>query len=344
LHKEYERRRVQPLVVMAQHPFQLKRPRTVDKEWGWPHEIPAGVVFDPVSTVSATYGVAFQTQFREDQGPWSSRPAIFVIDADGVLRYTASRPDQDLREGDFFPVLDDLEEQRRLITELGGQKGLSEAARIARAPLGARSKSAIPRLTRALKDESAQVRAGAAAALNWLAPRAQAAIPALEKALQDSDRRVRRLSCVALGRIGPEAGTAAQALAKELVDQDAGVRTAAARALQQIGRGAAWGMIQVLRKDSDSRVRAAAAAALPWLQADGASQRQVLDALLGALKEDEAIVRVAAAYALGATRSKAPDVVAALRKALEDRDGSVRTAAAAALKHIDPEAAGKRGR
>jgi HEAT repeat protein len=114
--------------------------------------------------------------------------------------------------------------------------------------------------------------------------------------------------------------------------------------LQRIGPAAASGVIQVLRKDRDPRVRAAAAAALPGLQAEGDSPQQVLDALLGALKEDEALVRVAAAYALGATRTKAPDVVAALRKALKDRDGSVRTAAAAALKHIDAEGAGKGGR
>jgi HEAT repeat protein len=343
-HQEYERRKVQPLVVMAQHPFQLKRPRAVHKDWCWPKEIPAGVVFDPVSTVSATYGVAFQTRFRREQGPWSGRPAIFVIDPGGVLRYTDSQPELDLREVDFFPVLDDLEKQRRLITDLGGQEGLGEAARIALAPLGAGSKSAIPALVRALKDESAQVRAGAAAALDWLAPRAQAAIPPLGEALQDSDRRVRRLSRLALGRMGPEAGTAARALAKGLVDQDAGVRTAAAGALQQIGAAAAPGVIQALKKDRDQRVRAAAAAALPGLQAEGATQQQVLAALVGALKEDEAVVRVAAAYALGATRTKAPDAVAALRKALEDRDGSVRKAAAAALQHIDPEAAGKGGR
>src|SRR5262249_25066171 len=146
---------------MAQHPFQLKRPRTVDKEWGWPKEIPEGVVFDPVSIVSATYGVAFQTRFREDQGPWSNRPAIFVIDATGVLRYRDSQPDQDLHEEKFFPILDDLEEQRRLITALRHKESLLEAGRIALAPLDARSKSAIPVLARALKDETAQVRAGA---------------------------------------------------------------------------------------------------------------------------------------------------------------------------------------
>jgi hypothetical protein len=274
-HKEYERRQVQPLVVMAQHPFQLKRPRTVDKKWAWPREIPTGVVFDPVSTVSATYGVAFQTQFRGGQGPWSSRPAIFVIDQGGVLRYTDSRPDQDLREGQFFPILDDLEEQRRLITALRGQEALREAVRIALAPLGPGSKSAIPALTRALQDESPQVRAGAAAALYWLAPRAEAALPALRTALGDSDRRVRRLSCLALGRIGPAARAAAPGLLDRLKDSDGRVRAAAASALGATGTKApaAVAALRKALKDRDGSVRASAAEALKKIEQQAAKKR-----------------------------------------------------------------------
>jgi len=45
------------------------------------------------------------------------------------------------------------------------------------------------------------VRAGAAAALYWIAPRAAAAVPGLVDALQDPDSDVRRLSGLALGRI-----------------------------------------------------------------------------------------------------------------------------------------------
>jgi hypothetical protein len=238
-HKGYQRRDVQPLVVMAQHPFQLKRPETVDKKWAWPREIPAGVVFDPVSTVSATYGVAFQTQFRRGEGPWSSRPAVFVIDRAGVLRYTDSWPEEDLREEKFFPVLDDLEEQRRLIEALRGREALREAAGVALAPLDARSQSAVPVLARALTDEPPHTRAGAAAALYWLAPRAQAATPALGKALQDSDRRVRRLSCLALGRIGPQARAAVAALRKAREDPNPQVRAAAGAALRRIDPEAA---------------------------------------------------------------------------------------------------------
>jgi hypothetical protein len=296
--KEYDRRKVQSLIVMAQHPFQLKRPKKLEKFRDWPSEVPAEVVFDPVSTVSATYGVAFQTRFRGVQCAWSSRPAIFVIDQGGVLRYTNSRPNQDIREQHFFPVLDELEEQRRLITALRDQEARREAVRIALAPLGPRSKAAIPALARALQDESAEVRAGAAVALYWLAPQAGAASAALGTALQDSDLRVRRFSWLALERMGPEARPAARALAKGLVDQDAGVRIAAARALRQIGPPAAAGVIEALRKDPDRRVRAAAASVLPELRADGDIHKQVRDALVAALKDTDAQVRAAAAVAL----------------------------------------------
>ena len=74
---EYQRRGAESLIVMAQEPFQLKRPKEGASSFSWPREIPAMVLFDPLSTVSATYGVAFQTQFRGGQGPWSSKPAIF---------------------------------------------------------------------------------------------------------------------------------------------------------------------------------------------------------------------------------------------------------------------------
>jgi peroxiredoxin len=159
LENEYKRRNAQPLLVLAQQPFQLKRPKECEKRWAWPAEIPTEVLFDPLSTVSATYGVAFQTQFR-DENAWSSRPTVFVIDRDGVLRYVDSHLDQDIREEGILPALDDIEEQRKLITALQKEDALREAARTALAPIGADTKAASPPLARALKDEAAQVRAG----------------------------------------------------------------------------------------------------------------------------------------------------------------------------------------
>jgi HEAT repeat protein len=369
--KEYERRNVQPLIVMAQHPFQLKHPGTIDKGWEWPSEVPAAVLFDPVSTVSATYGVAFQTQFRDGSGAWSSQPSVFVIDPDGVIRHAQSRPNQDIRERDFFPVLDDLTEQRRLIAALQSDPALREASRLALAPPSPRSKTAIPVLGRALKDESAQVRAGAAAALYWMAARAGPAIPALTTALRDSDARVRRLASMALGRIGPAAGEAAQPLARVLADSDVGVRTAAGAALRQIGLAAAPGVTEVLKKDSDPRVRSAAAAALPGLASNDDAHRQFRETLLAALADREAPVRVAAANALFRVRMGPGDAtlvlpplttalkdsdarvrgpvaellgrlgsraVPVLRGALKDRVGRVRSHAAFALSRIGPDA------
>jgi peroxiredoxin len=109
MENEYKTRNVQPLLVLAQQTFQLKRPKEVDKGWEWPDAIPTEVLFDPLSTVSATYGVAFQTQFREGQNVWSSRPTIFVIDKGGVLRHVDSHLDEDIREKGIFPALDELE-------------------------------------------------------------------------------------------------------------------------------------------------------------------------------------------------------------------------------------------
>jgi HEAT repeat protein len=316
--KEYQRRQVQPLLVMAQQTFQLTRPKVFVKknedEWaswnggGWPKAVPPEVLFDPLSTVSATYGVAFQTQFRDGNNVWSSRPAIFVIDEGGVLRNVASRRDQDIREDEFFSIVDDFQEQRQLIKALAAQEDArGEAARIALAPVGARTKTALPALAEALKDEAAQVRAGAAAALYWIAAEAGTVVPALTEALQDRDSRVRRLSGLALARIGLGARSAVPALIQVLVDEEARVRAAATSALGRIGPDAAAALVEALQKDKTARIRAAAAAALPTMP------------------------------------DRPSATVPALIAAMKDADARVRAAAALALKRIDPQAAKKAG-
>jgi HEAT repeat protein len=309
LENEYKRRNVQPLLVLPQQTFQLKRPKKIYQDWAWPENIPTEVLFDPLSTVSATYGVAFQTQFRVGANVWSSRPTIFVIDRDGILRYVDGRFEQDIREEGIFPALDDLEEQRRLISALQKDETLREAARTAVAPIRADTKTAIPPLAKALKDEGAEVRAGAAAALYWIAPAAGAAVPALGEALGDADRRVRRLSALALARIGPEARSAMSALMGALKDQDARVRAATANALKGIGPPAG--------------------AAVP--------------ALMEALKDKDMRARAAAANGLAAIGPGAQAATRALIKALKTPNEEVHLAAAEALKKIDPEAAKQAG-
>src|SRR5262245_6953907 len=372
--KEYKRREVQPLVVLSQQTFQLKRPKNIDPNWAWPEQVPAEVLFDPLATVSATYGVAFQTRFRDDENVLSSRPAIFVIDRDGVLRHMDSRKG-DIREEGFFPVLDDLDEQRALITGMQtNDNDRREAVRIALAPIGQQTKTSIPVLVNSLKDEAVEVRAGAAAALYWIAREAGAAVPALSEALGDRDSRVRRLSGLALARIGPDARSAVPALIQVLADQDERVRAAVLSALVQIGPDAAAGLVGALKNDKAARIRAAAAAALPTipnqgrvagpalieamqdgdagvraaaalaiarLNLDPGTHSAALAALMAALKDGEAPVRAAAANGLSGLRigakAKAP-AVPALMEALKDRDVGVRAAVADSFSNIGPHA------
>jgi HEAT repeat protein len=284
--KEYQRRQVQPVIVMAQQPFQLKKPKVYVKvnedEWaswnggGWPKSVPAEVLFDPLSTVSATYGVAFQTQFRDGKNVWSSRPAIFVIDRDGVLRHVESRG-EDIREDGIFPIVDDGDEQRRLIAALEAKADTREAVRIALGPIGEQTKTAIPTLVKALKDDDAPARAGAAAALYWIATQAGTAIPALGEALQDRDIRVRRLSALALARLGPDAQSAVPALVEAVKDKESRVRSAAVNALASIGpsaKAATPALIEVL-KDRDKSARARAAEALKKIDPEAAKKAGV---------------------------------------------------------------------
>ena len=42
------------------------------------------LLMDPTQTVSAAYGVAFQMRIHTE---WSNRPATFIIDRDGILRF-----------------------------------------------------------------------------------------------------------------------------------------------------------------------------------------------------------------------------------------------------------------
>ncbi len=41
------------------------------------------VLADPANTISATYGVPFQMQIHTE---WSNRPAVFLIDREGILQ------------------------------------------------------------------------------------------------------------------------------------------------------------------------------------------------------------------------------------------------------------------
>lgn len=79
---EFEKRNVQ---LFAVDPHESHRVRHMLRDVGTkPDEVLYPVLADPVNAVSATYGVAFQMSIHTE---WSNRPATFVIDKEGVIRY-----------------------------------------------------------------------------------------------------------------------------------------------------------------------------------------------------------------------------------------------------------------
>jgi len=79
---EFEKRNVQ---LFAIDPHESHRVRHMLWDVGTkPDEVLYPVLADPVNAVSATYGVAFQMGIHTE---WSNRPATFLIDQAGVIRY-----------------------------------------------------------------------------------------------------------------------------------------------------------------------------------------------------------------------------------------------------------------
>jgi HEAT repeat protein len=71
-------------------------------------------------------------------------------------------------------------------------------------------KTAVPALVEALKDENAQVRAGAASALGTIGPEAKVAVSSLTELVQDRDEIVRSEAAAALKKIDPDAAKKAE--------------------------------------------------------------------------------------------------------------------------------------
>lgn len=66
-------------------PHESYRVKHMLKEAGFKAEdLHVPVLADAAHAVSATYGVAFQMKIHTE---WSNRPATFIIDRDGVIRF-----------------------------------------------------------------------------------------------------------------------------------------------------------------------------------------------------------------------------------------------------------------
>jgi HEAT repeat protein len=101
------------------------------------------------------------------------------------------------------------------------------------------------------------------------------------------------------------------------------IRRVAARAASLLGArkpGATSLLARLLTTDPDAEIRTLAARALHW---SDASCRQALPALVKALSDRDAAVRVEALEAITETRYRHPSLETPLLRALDDRDVSV---------------------
>jgi HEAT repeat protein len=217
---------------------------------------------------------------------------------------------------------------------------------------------AVPALLRCLKDEYWGVRCAAAAALGLIGERTS--VPLLIEALNDPDPDMRVASAEALGLIGDVESIEPLVLAQ--LDPEARVRQAALRCVLRVdykwqrNPRAYRTLLHVKRalRSDDFSVRNAATELLErvfsirrqsWrgASADGDAERRVQAAemLIVCLWDDDALLRGAAAEALGHLRARrALDI---LKVKAEDAHGWVRDRAAAALVQVEAREASSGG-
>ena len=199
---------------------------------------------------------------------------------------------------------------------------------------------AIPRITRALDDDSPRVRLAAAVALaqikvggmdapNRLAhcrravfealrlgpPRQRAAVPPLVAALRTDAARIRAGTLEVLAEMGPAAELALPDVLAAVGDRDPVVRMHACRAAGNIGKFTAAmepALLAALR-DEEPSVRLAAGTSLGRL---GPAKESVVEALKRAMHDESELVRRGLARAFATMADNADTIVPALIEAL----------------------------
>lgn len=179
----------------------------------------------------------------------------------------------------------------------------------------------VPVVLERLKDRRPEVRMSAVRALGDIG--SAEAVPALGDAFLE--RRVAPTDVIndALRKIGGEAGTVFE---RGLATTDPTVRVSSCFGLAAIAMqrpGCVWRLAERLALDSDTRVRAAAAAALGIVGGD-----EVPDPLLAAANDPEVAVRRAAVTALGSFDDPASGPTLDERTEDEDRETAIRAAEA----------------
>ena len=208
--------------------------------------------------------------------------------------------------------------------EVGKQAGLALAS------IGER---AVPALRKTLQWQDVRSRRDAAQALAMIGPAAKEAAEELALLLQDGEPQVRAAAAGALAAIGKEGGRAIPALLKLLgTEKRFEVQQQTFQAITLIGSKDMPGLLKALREINDvSRW------ATPYLLRQfGPKAKDAVPHLITQLGDRDPGNRLVAALALGEIGADARGAAAALLKALEDPSAEVRVGAAAALARLDP--------
>lgn len=163
-------------------------------------------------------------------------------------------------------------------------------------------------------------------------PQAVGALPALSRATEDSSANIRRSACQTIGAMGPRADGALIPLLERLVlDDDAAVKDAAADALARVGPVAIPNLTELLERGGpDLQWRAAKS-----LGQMGRRAKDAIPQLTRALQSPDDGVRIEAADALLQVSRDATLVSVTLVKELSTDDRQVRRRAAQILISID---------
>lgn len=196
--------------------------------------------------------------------------------------------------------------------------------------IGAKAAGSVKPVILTLKHAREPARVHAANALGKIAPDGEAVVPALVAALKDKEKKVRSAAARALGKLGPSAHSAAGPLAHMLRDHEFQVRRSAVVALGKIGADPNEVVPHLIWALGDChwKVRSDASQALGGIGTPAAP------ALIAALKDDNPLIRMHAADALGRIEPGPKGAIAPLVELTVDLYSRVRCRAAIALMRL----------
>lgn len=184
--------------------------------------------------------------------------------------------------------------------------------------------------------DAPEVRWRAASLIGEYGDRAHLTVPTLLEAIYDTDPAVQAVAVRTLGKVAASDPVVVARLT-ELLDGPLALEALAA--LTHSGPAATSAttpIVLVLKTDAHAACRVLAAEALGGI---GSGDRPVVEALQGALGDEDAVVRQRAAEALGRLRRPGAEVLPSLINVLKDPESRVQQAAAIVLGRMGPAGA-----